>query len=217
MANPDRLRGARKDSTLWLMSFSDLVLALLCFFVLMVSTMTPSGEGLQRLNAAFTAKEASTAALPQLVDELGYLLVEEIGNKRVSVELRSQGILVEFNDELVFSSGSAQISPEFLPLVRSMAIKVKGLGPRYGIDIRGHTDDLALSRASIFKSNWALSAARAIALLEQFVAAGVATERLKVSAFAHTRPKVGYHQLSGQKLEQARRKNRRVGVLVSVR
>jgi chemotaxis protein MotB len=57
----------------------------------------------------------------------------------------------------------------------------------YKATVEGYSDDVPINNPQ-FRSNWALSSARAVEVLQRFMDAGVAKSRLSVQAFADTRP-----------------------------
>jgi chemotaxis protein MotB len=89
-------------------------------------------------------------------------------------------------------------------------MKVLAMAPAdYKLIFEGHTDDVPISGKK-FRSNWELSAARGIALLNDFKVRGVAETRMAVRAFAQTKPKIPLTGLKGVPLDNARAANRRV-------
>jgi chemotaxis protein MotB len=84
---------------------------------------------------------------------------------------------------------------------------------KYRLVFEGHTDDVPV-RGGPFQSNWDLSAARGISLLESFKKRGIEEDRMSVLAFAHTRPKVPFEGLKGKALQKARAANRRVVIRI---
>jgi len=71
----------------------------------------------------------------------------------------------------------------------------------------GHTDSVPIHN-SRFRSNWELSAARSIALVEVFIDKGVARERLSIAGYADTDP------LDTNETEEGRQRNRRVDIVI---
>jgi chemotaxis protein MotB len=58
------------------------------------------------------------------------------------------------------------------------------------ITVSGHTDNVPIKGGVIYRSNWDLSAARAVSVAHELLAAGVTPERLMVSGHADTQPRV---------------------------
>jgi chemotaxis protein MotB len=79
------------------------------------------------------------------------------------------------------------------------------------VRLEGHTDNVPIQnrRLSRFKSNWELSAARSIAMLELLADRnGIARSRLSIAGFADTEP------LTTNEDSEGRAHNRRVDVIV---
>ena len=73
--------------------------------------------------------------------------------------------------------------------------------------IEGYTDSRPIHTAR-FKSNWELSAARSIALVEILTKSGVARERLSIAGYADTAP------VDNNDTELGRQNNRRVDIVI---
>lgn len=205
----------KKDEGLWLMSFSDMSMILISFFILQLSFSTINQQKADVIREAvqskkFEAKKDSITAVSQRIQsEIQRLKLEDSAN--VSVD--STGVVVEFKDGLLFSVGSADGNPKFSTVVGNV-MKVIAAAPNlYRLKIEGHTDDVPI-KGPKFASNWELSAARGIHLMREFVTRGVKEDRLSVQAFAHTRPKKPTAGLQGKDLEQARAANRRVVIRI---
>jgi chemotaxis protein MotB len=214
-----RLRGnkfkRKKDDGLWLMSFSDMSMILISFFILQLSFSTMNQQKLDVLreaiqSAKFTAKQDSLTAVHNRIEtEIKRLKLD----KSASVNLDSNGVIVEFKDGLLFSTGSADTNSQFAGVVSQMMKVIANSPKHYTLRVEGHTDDVPI-KSTKFASNWELSAARAISLMRMFSARGVDEGRLSVEAFAHTKPKRGTTGLEGKDLEQARASNRRVVIRI---
>src|SRR5260370_34148377 len=75
------------------------------------------------------------------------------------------------------------------------------------VRMEGHTDAVPIHN-SRFRSNWELSAARSIALLELMVQSGEPRDRLSIAGYADTAP------ADNNRTEQGRAKNRRVDIVI---
>lgn len=123
-----------------------------------------------------------------------------------------------FDSEVLFSSGSAVLSPEGRAQVAQVASfldEVSGEIPD-GIDwvvrVDGHTDDVPISQASRFADNWELSQARALSVV-RFMAdeLGFPEERLAPTGFGEYRP------VDGSDTAEARARNRRIELKLTER
>jgi chemotaxis protein MotB len=205
----------KKDEGLWLMSFSDMSLILISFFILQLSFSTLNQQKAEVLREAVQSnkfssqKDSMTAVSKRIENEIKRLKLD----KNAQVTIDSSGVMVEFKDGLLFSVGSADGNQQFAGVVGQVMKVIASAPDLYKLRIEGHTDDLPI-KSTKFASNWELSAARGISLMRQFTARGVRENRISVVAYAHTKPKRAVTGLKGKDLEQARAANRRVVIRI---
>lgn len=106
---------------------------------------------------------------------------------RLQVTRSSEGIVIRIGGSLLFESGRAVLDEKSLALLDRIVTLVKPLPNR--VRIEGHTDDVAPD-GFLYADNWALSVARAKAVLEAMVAAGIDQSRLAVEGLAQYQPLV---------------------------
>ncbi len=125
----------------------------------------------------------------------------------VEVSRVAEGISLRVQDQLLFPSAAAGLSEGGTSLVGSLLETIQ----RYDgeVWVEGHSDSQPINTPE-FSSNWALSSARAIAIVEALEAAGVEPERLRAVGFADTRP------LEDNSSAEGRARNRRVEVVIHV-
>ena len=123
-------------------------------------------------------------------------------------DIRIVGDRFVLQSEIFFDSGSANLKPEGsaeLDKVASAVIALEGQIPAdipWVLRVDGHTDVRPV--LGQFKSNWDLSAARAIAVVKYLVAKGVQPNRLVAAGFGEFQP------IDTGNTEEAYRKNRRI-------
>ncbi len=214
--SPRSFRRVQKESGLWLMSFSDMSLILLSFFVLMVSVMTPQKQKFDNVNSGLRKEivEKKVDSLEGMSQKLsGVIKTQDLSNAAV-VNLDANGLRIEFKSGILFGSGSAEVNTDFEAVTTEVMKVLAGIGGPYRMVIEGHTDDVPPRSGSRYASNWELSAARGFALMRRFQELGLSEERMAVMAYAHTKPKMSIDQLKGEALVQARAANRRVVVRI---
>lgn len=142
-------------------------------------------------------------ALSQRVEESTYLPDLE----GVEVSRVAEGISLRVQDQLLFPSATADLTDTGSSLVGSLLETIQ----RYDgeVWVEGHSDSQTISTDE-FSSNWALSSARAIAIVEALEASGVDAERLRAVGLAATRP------LEDNATAEGRARNRRVEVVIHV-
>ena len=119
------------------------------------------------------------------------------------------GLNIEFRDQLIFNPGYSELNPQAKVQVGVVLNAIASAPGDYRLIFEGHTDDLPVGKGK-YQSNWELSSARGIALVNTFKARGVTENRMTVHAYAQTKPKVPIKGLSGEALKKARAINRRV-------
>jgi chemotaxis protein MotB len=146
---------------------------------------------------------ALNQALSERVEESAYLPDLE----GVEVSRVAEGISLRVQDQLLFPSATAELTDNGSSLVGSLLETIQ----RYDgeVWVEGHSDSQTINTDE-FSSNWALSSARAIAIVEALEAAGVDAERLRAVALAATKP------LESNATAEGRARNRRVEVVIHV-
>jgi chemotaxis protein MotB len=98
--------------------------------------------------------------------KLEKILENEIIDGKVDIESQNRIITIRIRENGSFPSGSATLSPEFLPV---MAVLRKALMDIDGIiAVEGHTDDVPFTSGQ-FRSNWGLSSSRALTVTHELV------------------------------------------------
>ncbi|RTR07165.1 OmpA/MotB family protein [Halomonas nitroreducens] len=127
----------------------------------------------------------------------------------VEVTRVPEGVRLRVEDRLLFPTAQAELTEAGLALVAGRLGEVVARH-RGEVAVQGHTDSRPI-RTPRFPSNWALSSARAIAIVEALVRAGIAPSRLRAVGLADTRP------LASNATAQGRARNRRVEVVIQTR
>lgn len=141
-----------------------------------------------------------------LAKEIANELREEIENGAIEIESLGQQMIIRIREKGAFPSGSAFLQPRFRPVISKIATvlaDVPGV-----ITISGHTDD-ELVKSELYRSNWDLSAQRAISVAHEMLhVPGIKSKKLVVVGYANTKP------LSKNKTALDRRRNRRVEIMM---
>ncbi len=197
----------------WMSTYGDMVTLLLCFFVMMLSvskTDAAKFEIIQAgLNESFGKKEV-TRPIEMMMMELSDDIQSIEESDKFSLGSDTQGIVLEFSDDIAFNHGSAEIRPEALPALKRIAATLQS--ERYNsfmFSIEGHTSDEPFSSPQ-YPSNWELSSARASAIARFLESRGIPRVRLRAVGLYDVAPKYPNHDPYGQPIPQNRKKNRRV-------
>jgi chemotaxis protein MotB len=222
----------------WLTTYSDMVTLLLCFFIAlfnvsevdeiqlqqMISSMNNIGMGAAEGGATLTSGRNADLgntimSLPSL--EKGQfmstakkkatsLFNPEVKSNKVRVTSDERGLVISLASDAFFRPGSAEVDVD---ATRDILLRLATLlGSQDVADrkfrIEGHTDAAPVDPAGGYKSNWELSAARAINVLHFLTDLGLDENRFQVSGLAATVP------LAANDSAEGRAYNRRVDIIV---
>jgi chemotaxis protein MotB len=142
----------------------------------------------QRLNVALAQR---VQELSRYRSDFFGKLREILGNRP---DIRVVGDRFVFQSELFFDSGNATLRPEGTAELDKIASALldlqKQIPPEINWVLRvdGHTDTRQLGATSQFKSNWELSSARAISVVQYLISKGVPPQRLVAAGFGEFQP-----------------------------
>ena len=148
----------------------------------------------------------SMAEMLALRKELEKAMGEEVKKHEVVLQITPEGFVISLKELGFFSSGQASLMPGAGDKIERIA-KILG---KPGLDIRieGHSDNQPIHTAQ-FGSNWDLSAARAMTVLQLLVNdAGFDPGTLSVAGYGEYRP------VADNSTPEGRRMNRRVDLVV---
>lgn len=140
--------------------------------------------------------------------QLAESLKKELGDARATLARTERGLVLTFLDEIFFDSGKAEVKPDGEGTLQKVAQVLQETVPDSPVAVEGHTDNEPI-RYSGWKSNWELSAARALAVVHYFTGQqGVSPERLRAVGFGE------YHPVAANDTPENMRQNRRVEVVI---
>ncbi len=119
-------------------------------------------------------------------EKIKVALKEEIEKGFIEVDIEDQKIIIRIQEKGSFPSGSAKMIEPFKDVITKIN---KAIQPTSGrIVVSGHTDDIPIHNTH-FRSNWELSASRAVSVLHELSKDSIIDkERFEIKAFADTRP-----------------------------
>lgn len=134
-------------------------------------------------------------------------LKSQIDQGLANVERVGDQILVQLSTQNSFRSGSAELRADFLPTLSAVGDSITDLNSK--VTVSGHTDSIPIAFSERFLSNWDLSAARAAAVADFFLATNaVIVSRIDVVGFADTKP------VASNSTSEGRSQNRRIEILI---
>ena len=144
--------------------------------------------------------------LAKSMQKLAKGLDAELKSGKIQLTLEVRGLVISLREAAFFASGDDTVQPASYPMLAKIADVMRGL-PN-SVRLEGHTDSRPI-HTSRFRSNWELSTARAIAMLEVLTQRyQIAPERLCVAGYAENAPS------DTNEDEEGRAHNRRVDVVL---
>jgi len=230
-------REIKKASSEWLVTYSDMVTLMLCFFVALFNPDDADPIRMQQMISAFnnigmgastggntitTGKSADLGntimSLPSMdqgknmgtaVKRATSLFTPEVKSNKIKIIPTERGVVISLASDLFFAPASAEINYEDS---RNILLRLGALLNSQEVAgrrfrIEGHTDGSDTDPA-IWPSNWELSTARSLAVLHYLADIGVDENRFQVAGFAATMP------ISRDDTAEGRANNRRVDIVI---
>ena len=137
---------------------------------------------MDELRKAQVQAEARAAQFRKLVTQ--FKTLTDAG--KLQVEIRENRMIVRLGDKILFDPGKTDLKPEGKEALTQVTTVLKELQNR-NFQIAGHTDNAPMKSAK-FRSNWDLSTARAVEVLNYMVGAGMEPKRVSAAGYADTSP-----------------------------
>jgi chemotaxis protein MotB len=182
----------------WMVSYLDVVTILLIFFVAAAAkTMNPPPPP-PVPPVAPTPKVQPRDALADIE--------EDLKKSGLDVHREARGLVISLPQAILFAPGDDQVSAAAMDTVDEIAQKLGSIPNP--VTLVGHADSLPIHNRR-FRSNWELSAARGLRLLELLTERyGIDEARLSVSSDGANRP------LESNETADGRARNRRVEIVI---
>ena len=164
----------------------------------------------RRLNVALANK---VQELARYRSEFFGRLREVLGDRQ---DIRIVGDRFVFQSEVLFASGSAELGAPGQRQMAQLAQTFKQIAGKIPKDlpwilrVDGHTD-IAPIHTTEFPSNWELSTARAVSVVQFLIAQGIPADRLAATGFGEFQP------LEQDRSDEAFRRNRRIELKLTER
>ncbi|MCL2479526.1 MAG: flagellar motor protein MotB [Treponema sp.] len=229
---------AEKPSELWMVTYTDMLSLLLCFFVALFNVDDTTAAQIAAMASAFTSVGLGPSvggntltagrsvdlgntimSLPSMESgrSLGTALRKaislfnpEVRSNMVKITSEERGLVISFAGDAFFGPASARIN---IDQTRDILLRLASLLNSDELRgrkfrIEGHTDSEVVDPNGPWTDNWDLSTARAIAVLRYLTDIGVDQNRFQVAGFADTMP------ISTNNTPEGRAYNRRVDVVI---
>ena len=230
MARKKREEESGGGSPEWMTTYSDLVTLLLCFFVLLFSFSAVDAEKFKAIMASFQGGSGvlsgGTSLEPPInliEDDLDIevdlrILMEYLQEyaetldleEKIVVQVEERGLVVRFADNLFFDSGSSDIKPESVEILKTVAeLLNREEFLEKQIKVEGHTDSDPILRSAKFPTNWELSSARATNVLRYLVESELMHgARVSSAGYSYYRP------IMPNDTAENKAQNRRVDIVI---
>lgn len=219
----------------WLLPYSDLMTLLLAVFIVLFAVSKIDVEKAAQMSEQFRdamlnesaaeGSQAETTNAGEITDEelTEYLEQEELENLEklkakidqqleeqgmtgsVTTSIDKRGLVISFNNAVLFESGSAQLKEENISALLAIAKTINTLDNF--IRVEGHTDNVPI-HSDIYPSNWELSSSRAATVVRLFVDGNVSPDKIVAVGYGENRP------VADNTTESGRSKNRRIDIIV---
>lgn len=191
----------------WMCTFADLMSLLMCFFVLLLSFSEMDSAKYKQvagsMEKAFGLQtEAPGADSPRGLDIISRdfptipldakrlimeAVAEEMDVGTVQAMESVEGVKLRVKDNVAFDVGQAVIKEDFKPFL--LKIGKLTAEQKFTITVGGHTDNSPMASGAKYISNWGLSTARAVAVVEFWRANfNIPVENLAAVGFADGQP-----------------------------
>jgi len=204
------------DSNLWMVTFSDLVMLLLTFFVLLLAMSSMDTKKLESLFTHFTeatgvlyfsgSKEISSLGnfVNRYNDSSSLLVIDQNKllnsielpeiltgmvkdlNQKIEMTDDARGLVLSFHEDIIFDAGKATLKKEVFPILDAIADAIYECNNE--ILIMGHSDASPIKN-DVYQSNWELSSDRGLAVLDYLLSnKGLTPLRFSVGGYGSSRP-----------------------------
>lgn len=221
----------KENNERWLLTYSDLITLLLVFFIILYSISTTDARKFQDLTGAlqqafnngsfqmvtiggtpgtphnFAGTTPSQKSLEAHLHQqiMQWLRMLGLPQNVTTVGISHEGIVISLAGNLLFYPGGAQLKPDSISLLGRIAQVLSRLPNQ--IRVEGNTDNQPSGTAT-FSSNWALSALRAVAIVELLSRQGVAPSRLQAEGLGQ------FHPVASNSTPQGRARNRHADIVI---
>ena len=205
----------------WMISYMDVLTILLIFFVAIAAQslqhLRPAPVAATATPAAAVTKAPSTtpgqpvnprpdATVPEARQTL-LRAQHSLEKHGLDMRLEPRGLVISLPQAILFPSGEDRISPQALPILARIADVLRDI-PN-DVSLIGHADAVPIHNRH-FNSNWDLSMARSLRILQLLSRRyGVSESRLHIASYGPYRPN------SSNSTADGRARNRRVEIVIS--
>jgi chemotaxis protein MotB len=210
----------RKEiGNIWLIIFSDITTNLMLFFLMLFAMTRMTATERQTVVAGMESTVVNQSAREQAEMERKAKLEREAAaikrlesavtegrlSGKATIAVGDTTVKIALNPETFFSIGSAKLNPGTVSVLESLV----GLLQPFPNDIiiEGHTDSIPI-RGGAFRSNWELSVARAVGVVNFFISGGIDPKQLIAAGYGE------FHPAYPNDSDVNRARNRRIEITI---
>ena len=137
---------------------------------------------MEELKKAQALAEQRAAQFRKLVTQFKSLT----DSGKLQVEIRENRMIVRLGDKILFDPGKTDLKAEGKDALAQVSTVLKEI-PNRNFQVAGHTDNAPIKSAR-FRSNWDLSTARAVEVVNFMISTGMDPKRLSAAGYADQSP-----------------------------
>ncbi|MBW1685076.1 MAG: OmpA family protein [Deltaproteobacteria bacterium] len=160
-------------------------------------------ETLAVRSAEFESRGEEVGRLRETYEGLVADLEGEVATGQIEIQQLREGLRLNLTQEVLFSSGSAEVNAGGRIVLTKVAERVRGIP--HEVEVQGHTDNMPI-HSERYPTNWELAGARASRVVRFLEEQGVAPDRL--CAISHGE----YVPVAPNDSDAGRAKNRRIEI-----
>jgi flagellar motor protein MotB len=195
--------GDRRNQYIWLTIYSDLITNLFLLFLSLYALSYFGPDAIPDAMASMKSRlEYSRKAAPWYEDLTHDLKM--VSDENAPVIAREDRLQMALPDDVLFTTGAGALRDQDQFVLHAIAQAIKRVP--YTVLVEGHTDNQPLKPGSRYRTNWELSLARAMSVVDYLVRyEDIAPERVGVAAFGEYHPRFPNdtppHQAGNRRIE----------------
>lgn len=134
-------------------------------------------------------KSGEKSKAEKRLEKLKKALKDQIAAGSIEISGDNERTIIRIREKGSFSSGNATLNKKFKPVLKKISDALEKIPGK--IHISGHTDNIPISTYR-FRSNWELSSARAVTILEHILSINknISNDRIVIQGYSDTTPLV---------------------------
>lgn len=170
-------------------------------------TSKEAAESSEKATESSLREQKETQQLKQVAQNLQSDIKASGNSANASVSVESDGIHLTLSSNILFNSGSADLTSSVKTMLSKLVPDIKKVNSN-PVVIAGYTDNVPSNTAK-YPSNWELSSARALTVMRYFVSQGaISQSKVSIQAYGENNPKASNSTAAG------RAQNRRVEIII---